>query len=246
MFGLTASVRNVLTNTGAVLPATGQPFPDDLSDIRFGFNYKYLFANGWTTGASVDFGSASDRPFTSFNVLTAGVSTFLRIPVGEHNAWLFSLAYSPTGELNFPVPGVAFYWQPSDSFNALIGIPAKVVWRPFENVLLEASYMPLTNVKAKAAWRVWGGVSVYVAYDIGNESYFLADRTDNQQRFFYYDQRVTGGVKCQFGPHCAVDLSSGYAFNRYYFDGDTFSDRNTNRIDVADSPFLSLMFEWRF
>jgi hypothetical protein len=246
MFGLTASVRNVLTNTGAVLPSTDQPFPDTLWDVRFGFTYKYLFANGWIAGANVDFGSASDRPFTNFDVLTAGLSAFLRVPVGEHNAWLFTLTYSPTAELNFPVPGVAFYWQPSDSFNATIGVPTKVVWRPTQDVVLEASWMPLTTVKAKAMWRVWGGVSVYAAYDIGDESYFLADRPDNQDRFFYYEQRVTGGVKLQFGPHCAADLSSGYAFDRYYFEGNSFSDRNSNRIDVADSPFVSLMFEWRF
>jgi hypothetical protein len=246
MFGLTATVRNVLTNTGAVLPATGQPFPDDLWDVRFGFTYKYLFANGWITGASVDFGSASDRPFSSVNVLTGSFSTFLRIPVGEHNAWLFTLAYSPTGELNFPVPGVAFYWQPSDSFNATIGVPFKVVWRPLEDVMLEASYMPLTTVTAKAAWRVWGGVSVYVAYNRGNESYFLADRTDDQERFFYYDQRVTGGVKMQFGRHLTVDLSSGYAFDRFYFEGDTYSDRDQNRIDIGNGAFLSLMGELRF
>jgi hypothetical protein len=246
MLGLTTGVRNVLTNTGAVLPATGQPFPEDLWDVRFGFTYRYTFSNGWVTGGNFDFGSASDRPFNSFNVLTAGVSAFLRIPVGEHNAWLFSLAYSPTAELNFPIPGVAFYWQPSDSFNATIGIPFKVVWRPVEDVILEATYMPLTTVKAKAAWRVWGGVSLYVAYDIGNESYFLVDRPDSQDRFFYYDQRVTGGVKCQFGPHCALDLSSGYAFDRFYFEGVSISDSNSNRIDVADSPFLSLMLEMRF
>jgi hypothetical protein len=246
MFGLTAGVRNVLTNTGAVLPATDQPFPDSLWDVRVGFTYKYLFANGWVAGANVDFGSASDRPFTNFDVLTAGLSTFLRVPVGEHNAWLFTLTYSPTGELNFPVPGVAFYWQPSDSFNATIGIPTKIMWRPAEDVLLEASWMPLTTVTGKAIWRVWGGVSVYAGYAMSDESYFLAERPSNDDRFFYYEQRVSGGVKLQFGPHCSADLSSGYAFDRYYFEGNSFSDRNSNRINVADSPFVSLMFECRF
>jgi hypothetical protein len=245
-FGLTASVRNVLTDTSVVLPATGQPFPDNLWDVRLGFNYKYLFANGWTTGVAFDFGSASDHPFDALRDLTLGFSTFLRIPVGEHNAWLFTLTYSPTGELDFPVPGVAFYWQPSDSFNATIGIPTKVVWRPAEDVLLEASYMPLTTVTAKAAWRIWGGVSVYAAYEMGNESYFLSERQDDRERFFYYDQRVIGGVKLQFGPHCSVDLFSGYAFDRFYFEGDSFSDRHDNRIDVADSPLGSLMVEIRY
>ncbi|HYV37979.1 MAG TPA: hypothetical protein VE988_20000 [Gemmataceae bacterium] len=245
MIGLTTSVRSVLYNTNAMLPGITQPFPEDLWDVRFGANYRYLFLNGWSAGGTVTFGSASDRPFASVNELTAGVSAFLRIPVGEHNAWLFSLMYSPTGELNFPFPGVAFYWQPSDWFNATIGVPFHVMWRPVQDVTLEASYMPLTNVTGKASWHVWGGISLYAAYNSGNESYFIYGSPNSQDRLFYYDQRVTGGVKLQIGRQCAVDLSSGYAFNRYFFEGQTSSDRN-NRIDVADSPFLSLSVELRY
>lgn len=63
---------------------------------------------------------------------------------------------------------------------------------------------------------------------------------------FYYDQRVTGGVKLQFGRHLAVDLSSGYAFDRYYFEGDNYSDRDQNRIDIGNGAFLSLMGELRY
>jgi hypothetical protein len=246
MVGLTTSVRNVMYSTHAVLPGATEEFPETLWDVRFGVNYAYKFANGWSAGASVNFGSASDRPFASVNELTLGFMGFLRIPVGEHNAWLFSLAYSPTGELNFPLPGVAFYWQPSDSFNATIGIPFRVMWRPVEDVTLEASYMPVTNVKAKATWRIWGGVSVYAAYDANNESYFLADRADENDRFFAYDQRVTGGVKLEFGRHCAVDFSSGYAFDRFFFEGHTRNDQNNHRVDVGDSPFLGLLVEVRW
>ncbi len=245
MFGLTFGVRNTIIDTDAVIPNTGQAFPSQLWDIRFGFVYKYTFSNGWTAGADVNFGSASDRPFASVNELTAGVSTFLRIPVGEHNAWLFSLSYSPTGELNFPIPGVAFYWQPNDWFNATIGVPTKIVYRPIEDVILEAAWMPLTTVTARASWRVWGGVFLYTAYNLGNESYYLYNSPDDRDRFFYYDQRVTAGVKMCFGPHFIVDLSSGYAFDRYYFEGQDYNDRQ-NRIDIGNSPFLSFMVEWRF
>jgi hypothetical protein len=246
MFGLTTGVRNVLYNTNAVIPNTTQEFPEQLWDVRFGFTYKYVFSNGWSTGADVNFGSASDRPFASIHELTAGVAAFLRIPVGERNAWLFTLMYSPTGELNFPIPGVAFYWEPCDWFNATIGVPLKVMYRPFEDVILEAAYFPLTTVTAKASWHVWGGVFLYTGYLRGNESYFLYDRTDDRDRFFYYDQRVVGGVKMCFGPHCSVDLSSGYAFDRYFFEGHSFNNSNNTRVDVADSPFLSLMLECRF
>jgi hypothetical protein len=245
LLGLSLHVHNEILDTHAVLPATNQRFPDQLWDVRLGVNYMYKFENGWSAGGTVTFGSASDRPFASIDELTASVMAFLRIPVGDHNAWLFSVMYSPTGELNFPVPGVAFYWQPADNFNATIGIPFKVWWQPVEDLTLEASYMPLTTVNAKVSYRVWGGVSIYTAYNRGNESYFLYNSPSSNDRFFYYDQRVTGGVKCDFGRQCTLDLSAGYAFDRHYFEGHTFSD-NSNKVDVESGAFLSLMFLWRF
>jgi hypothetical protein len=245
LLGLTTSVHNEILDTHAVLPATGQPFPYQLWDVRFGLNYMYKFENGWSTGGTVTFGSASDRPFASLDELTASVVALLKIPVGEHNAWLFSLMYSPTGELNFPLPGVAFYWQPSDTFNATIGVPFKIWWRPLEDLTVEASYMPLTTVKGKVSYHIWGGICLYTAYEMGNESYFLYNSPDSRDRFFYFDQRVVGGVKMEFGRQCILDLSSGYAFDRHYFEGRTSSD-TSNRVNVESGAFLSLMFEWRF
>ena len=87
---------------------------------------------------------------------------------------------------------------------------------------------------------------MYAAYDLGDESYFLAARADTRDRFFLHDQRVHGGLRLDFGRRCAIDLSGGYAFDRYYFEGHSFSDTHRNRVDVEDGPFASLMVELRF
>ena len=82
--------------------------------IHVGTSFRHLFDNGWIAGAALSFGSASDEPFHNVDQLTGGVNVFLRVPQGEMNAWLFTLSYSPTSELAFPVPGVAYIWQPSE------------------------------------------------------------------------------------------------------------------------------------
>jgi hypothetical protein len=245
MLGLTTNVRSLQFHTLAVLPENGPPVPQDLWDIRFGLNFKHTFDNGWSTGGEVTVGSASDKPFHSIDEMTASVLAFLRIPVGEHNAWLFSVMYSPTGELAFPIPGVAFYWQPSDNFNATIGIPFKVWWRPIDDLTFEASYMPLTNLRARVSYHVYGGISVYAGYENTNEAYFLADRTDVNDRFFIYDQRLTTGAKLEFGKHVSVDLSGGYSFDRHIFEGRSLND-DSDRLDIANTPYLSLMFQVRY
>ena len=115
-FAATAHVRNEIIHTTAILPDTGQPFPQELWDIRFGGSYRHLFDNGWIGGASFGLGTSGDQPFEHTRDFTASLNAFLTVPQGERNYWLFSLAYSSNSELPFPVPGVAYVWQPSDQF----------------------------------------------------------------------------------------------------------------------------------
>ena len=68
----------------------------------------------------------------------------------------------------------------------------------------------------------------------------LKDRTDTQARFFSYEQRVSTGVQYTFSRNASIDLSGGYVFGRYYFEGRRLSDGNTNRVDVGDGLFIAL------
>jgi hypothetical protein len=240
------NVRSEIFHTGAVFPDTGQPFPSELWNIRAGASYRHLFDNGWIAGVSGSFGSASDVPFHSINELTVGVNGFLRIPQGEHNAWLFSLSYSPTSELPIPIPGVAFVWHPSDNFAANIGLPFMLMYRPIDDLTLDFSYILLTNVHARATYRIDKPLHVYVGFDWQNESYYPVDRPDDRERLFYYDKRLTTGVRYNLNSHVTFDLSGGYVFDRFYFEGQSYSDHNNNRIDVGDGPFLSLQLQARW
>lgn len=242
----TVRIRSEFFHTGAILPDTDQAFPDELWDIRFGTTYRHLFDNGWIAGGSISFGSASDRPFSNFDVLTLGVNAFLRVPEGEHNAWLFTLSYSPTSELAFPIPGVAFVWQPSDCFRMNIGLPFQVWYRPTDELTLEFSYMLLRTVHTRATYRFCPSVAVFGGYDWENEGWFLADRPDNEDRFYYYDMRLSGGLQFFLGHGATFDLMTGYVFDRFYFEGRSFSDNSFDRIDVGNGPYASLRFAIRF
>ncbi len=205
-----------------------------------------MFSNGWIGGGSLSVGSASDKPFHSINEMTVGVNAFLRVPQGDHNAWLFSLSYSPTSELPFPIPGVAYIYQPSDYLRINIGLPFAVWYRPWDDLTLELSYMLLRTVHARAAYRVCAPVRVYAGFDWSNESYFLADRNDENDRFFYYEKRLSAGVQVFLRRQALLDISGGYVFDRFYFQGHQYNDRNHDRIDVGSGPLLGLRFELRY
>jgi hypothetical protein len=239
-------VRALAIQTGAILPDTGQAFPSELWSIHAGATYRHLFENGWIAGGSLSVGSSSDKPFHSIDEMNVGVNGFLRIPSGEHNAWLLSLSYSPMAELNFPMPGVAYVWVPSDQLRMNIGLPFQVTYRPIDDLTLDFSYMLLTTIHARASYRVCAPLRVYAGFDWSNESWYRVGRPDVHDRLFYYEKRLSVGAQTHLGRMFLLDVSTGYAFDRYFFEGRHSSDSSFNRIDIADAPLLSLQAQLRW
>lgn len=147
------------------MPDSRRPFPDELWNVRLGTSYRHLFDPGWIAGGGVSLGSASDQPFAAFDDIVAGANAFLRLPQGEHNAWLFSLAYSSNSELPFPVPGVAYICHPSDCLRVQLGLPFQLLYRPVDEWTLELSYMLVRTVHARATYQPWRPLGVCVGFD---------------------------------------------------------------------------------
>jgi hypothetical protein len=154
--------------------------------------------------------------------------------------------YSSNSQLPIPIPMVAYLWQPSEDFRAHIGLPFQVMYRPCEDLTLDFSYMLLTNIHLRATYRLTDSLRVYGGYDWSNESYLRADRPDVNDRFFYYEQRLTTGIQFTANRHVSLDLSGGYTLDRFYFEGQNLGDRDQNRIDVGAGPFVSLQCQLRW
>jgi hypothetical protein len=246
-WSISTNVRAEEFNTRAILLDSQQSFPDQLVDVRFGTSFRHQFDNDWIAGIGGSFGSASNEPFHSINELTAGVNAFLRIPQGEHNAWLFTLNYSTNSQINVPIPGVAYLWVPSQYFQAVIGFPfASVNYRPTDDLTLSASYALLTTFHARVTYRLWQPLKAYAALDFDNENYYLVPREDDRDRFFYYDKRVSAGLQYTFNQRTTLDFSGGYEFQRLYFQGQSLSDRSFDRIEVEGGAYLALKLLFRY
>lgn len=244
---LTAGVRHTLFSTDATLPDTGRPFPGELWNISTGLTYIRKFENGWSGGLSTTLGSASDKPFHGIAEMNVSVFGFLQVPArNDRGSWLFSLMYSPVGNLTFPVPGLAYSWKPSDDLNVSLGLPFSVRWKPIEDLTLTFSYIPVTNVNARATYRLRDGLEVYGGFEWLNEAYFLADRADQRDRFLAFEKRLMSGLRWDVWKHAALDVNAGYAFDRYYGEGQNqFSDLR-DQVTISPGAFLgaSLLVRW--
>jgi hypothetical protein len=245
MIMITAGARDRLIETDAILPDSHQPYPNELWDARIGLMYIRRLGNERLIGGGINLGSASDHPFASIREMNVSFNALYRIPSGERNAWMFMLMYSPVGELKIPIPGVAYIYNPSDQFRANIGLPLAISYKPNDRWSFDISYMLIHTIHAKATYKLSEKLKLSFGYDWSNEVYMLRDRTDINDRFFLYDQRLTMGLEMPITQRFAAELGGGYAFDRYSFTGQNWNSSGTDRVEIAPGPFMELNISLR-
>jgi hypothetical protein len=243
------NIRAQDVGTAAILPDTRESFPDELWDIRLGGQYRQRFDNGWIGGVALGFGSASDKPFASWEEIFLDINLFARIPDGGRNAWLLFLNYSKTREFlpNVPLPGVGYWYEPNDQARLVVGIPfAFLNLRPIKEVSFSFSYFFVRSVRARVTYSPLGFLRLYGNFEWRNESYYRAERQDDKDRLFYYEKQISAGIQAFLNRHVSLELSGGYAFDRFYFEGRDYQDRDQNRVSIGNGPFVALRAGVRF
>lgn len=244
---LLATLRHEELDTGAVLPNTGEDFPRELWDIRFGALYRYRYDDGWMIGDLARIGSASDHPFASSNVLVGDATVFLRVPASGRDSWLFFLNWSNNRDIwnNYPVPAFEYWYEPSDEFRAVLGIPfLSAEWRPRPEVNLLFSYLIPRTIHLLGSYKPLEFVEAYLGYDWRNERYLREDRVHRDDRLFDQEMRARAGFLFHLFPHVLIDLTTGYSFKRSYYEGTKVEDDTFNRIDVGNGLFAWIGIEF--
>jgi hypothetical protein len=241
-------VRGTLFYTDAIMPTSGRPFPDSLWDIQAGVAYSHQWDNGWTTGAVVSAGSASDQPFTESNTLVASLAMYTTFPTVGSDAWILGFSYIPTSDAPYPVPIVGYFWEPSDTFMVNLGLPFFLKYRFLDQFTLDLFYVPIRTTSARLTWQSvqFPRVRAYAAFNWSNEAYFLGGRVDDEDRFYGFEKRLTGGVQIDLWWRLRLDMFAGYVFDRFYFIGKQYSDRNNDRVDVQSGVFAGFQLRLQF
>ena len=121
-----------------------------------------------------------------------------------------------------------------------------VMWRPTDEWQFEAAYMLIHTIHAKAQYRFTKRLSAFAAYDWSNEAYTLLDRPEEDDRFFIYDQRVSMGLQMSLFRGWTASLACGYVFDRYMFEGTSFTSSSSDRVNLGNGPFAALNLGMRY
>ena len=206
-----------------------------------------------TKDMNITFGSASDEPFASPDEMTANVSWFIGLwpPSGNSDSFAFYINWQNNRDFlnRRPIPGFAYRYKQGDWFTSLIGFPDNAIaWRPLEWLELSASYTFPRTVHSQIGVRPLRDqdLKLFAGFDWTNQRYYRRDRRDVRDRLWYVEKSVSAGLRWEIDKRFFLEAVGGYAFDRFWFEADTYEDRSLNRIDISDGPFLTLTVGFRF
>jgi len=234
--------------TGARFPS-GQAMPGELWDLSASALYRRKLDNGWIAGGMLRVDSASDKPFRSEKESGLNASAFLRLPAGGKDAWLLLLNYDYNRDFlgGSPIPGAAYWWEPGEHLQALLGLPlASLRWRPVKDLTLSGTYIAPTTLYTRASYQLARPLSLFVGYEMFNQRWYLSARPREENRLFHYQKRGLAGFDYALAQGLRLEVMGGYSFDRLFFQGENWGDRGQERVDVAGGPFVSGQLSYRF
>lgn len=238
---------NMELSTDARLPDTGGALPDGFYDPGVSLTYRRRTEGGNIWGATVTIHSPSDDPFRTVDEWAVHATGFARLPRGKHDAWVLMANVSTTRDIapGVPLPGAGYLYEKGrDAF--MVGFPVSYArWHATEKVTLSGFYRFPRTVRAEAAYELTDTLEAYAGFDWSHKAWLRADRPDDDDRLFYYDKRAAGGVRWDLGEKVDLDLSGGWAFDRFFFEGEGYDDRGDDRLDIDEGPFVTLSLRVR-
>jgi hypothetical protein len=228
---------------GAMLETANEPLPDDLYEIGVGTTLRMKLNNGWIVGGNFDISSPSDKPFASHDEVTLNTTLFAQMPWKDAIDLVATVNVS--NDRNFapciPLPGGAIHYYPSRELDVFLGIPfTSARWQPIDDLTLSMRWMMLRDLHAKVSYRICGPVSAYASFDWGEDIWLRHDRRHETNRLTYEDKQVALGVRWDISECFFVDAAGGWAWDRFWYEGDSYADRDRNRIKLEEGCFARL------
>ena len=130
-----------------------------------------------------------------------------------------------------------------------IGVPtAGVEWRPTDRFQLNLNYILPLNFDFRATYQLIGdqenGAGVYASLSRSVSAFHWNAFSDGDDRIFFRQVRLEGGVNYRLNDRLQLVLSGGYAFDQEFTFG--FDTRDTETLaDIGDTPYVRAQLELR-
>lgn len=236
-------------STEAVLPSNQRKIPSTLSNTNFTLNHTQKTEGKKFWGFNVSYGSASDQPFANPSVNTIGANWIQALSIEEESSWSLIVNYSNNRPIlnNIPLPGFAYTYTPSKTFQGTFGFPFVFTrWNFHPDLTWTGMILGFSIFKTELAYSIKGPIQLYTSFDFSQQPFLLRDREDAKNRFFYDEKKVALGIRSPLNKVLFADLSGGFTYDRNFFEAKDYDNRNGNLLNVKNTAYGMFTLSGRF
>lgn len=230
------------------LSASDVEIPNDLYDVEAGLGRRWLTERGNLAGWFALVGSASDRPFQSYDETSLMLNAFYRYSQSRESAWLWMANYSNRRSFlpHIPLVGVAWQYTPSRRRMALLGFPFSMLrWTMGRDMTGLLTYMPADRLRLEFEKPLTPSWSVALGGERYEDSFFPSDRNDADDTLYFTGDRAYLKTSWKATRRLTLHAGTAYEAGRRIHLGED-DDDDEDRLDLDDGWTFSASLTWRY
>jgi len=199
---------------------------EDLYDVQFALNYTRTFEDKKSLSFIPAFGSASNKPFKSFDVDTVSFTSTYSFPSSEASTWMFLLNYSNNRPFlnNIPLPGFAYTYAPHKGFRLTLGAPFASIFYQFDEHWSFLGFIIAPWVaKAQFGYTIVGPIQAFSGIDFSQKTFLQFDRANSKERIYYDEKKAFLGIRSPLSKVFFAELEGGLSIGRRFFFGESYT-----------------------
>ena len=217
--------------------------PERLGDHAVAAAWGWNLDERWRLGVVGGVGYAGTRPFAEADSLYLMGDIVLTRDLDDGSALMLSLNYHGNRSLlpDVPLPGISYSRRSGiDGLRYTVGFPySSVVYQPDDRWMFRLGYTLPFNFQARAEYQVADTLTAFGLFDTFTRGFWLEDDPGNNERIFFTQRRLEGGLR--YEAHTGVELTAaaGYAFGQEFTAG--WDARDTDDVrEIDPAPYVRL------
>lgn len=221
----------------------------ELYDLKLGLSYTRALPNERLWAISTRYGSASDKPFADSTVSTLGITGFYSFSNTETSRWLLLVDYSNNRPIlnNIPLPGFAYFYNPSKEFRGVFGAPfASINWSFSEKWSIDLLTVVPWIFKGSFSYKLNEFARAYSGIDFSQATFYLLGRQNSKERLFYDEKRLFVGIKSPLSKSIFAELEAGHSFDRAFFTAENYKFKPDNPLNIGNAYYAKITMRFIF
>ncbi|MAV90991.1 MAG: hypothetical protein CL676_06190 [Bdellovibrionaceae bacterium] len=219
-----------------------------LKNESFGLGFRQYYSDESTLVTSIDYGSASDKPFGEPRNSTVSANVAYAFSPGSESQWILFINYSNNRPFlnNIPIPAFAYVYRPSKSFSVTLGIPFVFMSYADPPKTMFRLFLSPSSAGYDYGIGIKGPLQIFNNFTYQVRSYMHENRINDDDRLIFEEKTVSLGIRSPVARGLSLSFSGGLAFDRFYYEGEGMFEESGVQQRLKNDIFIKGKMTYQF